>query len=181
MDRCEVLKYFENAKSFYESTVEDNIEKYRKGSCKVTILDNSGLPVAGARVKIKQKNHAFRFGANIFMLDELETNEKNLLYKERFKDVFNMATLPFYWDSVEPKKGEYRFDKDCSKYYRRPSIDLCMEFCQENGIEPREHALAYDNHFPDWLVGASVDTVKKELEKRFEMIAKRYGDKINTI
>jgi GH35 family endo-1,4-beta-xylanase len=30
-------------------------------------------------------------------------------------------------------------------------------------------------------VGASVDTVKKELEKRFEMIAKRYGDKINTI
>ena len=181
MSRQEVLRYFENAKEFFDTTVKENIEKYRKGQKRLTLVDSEGIAVENATVKIKQKSHAFRFGANLFMLEEMETEEKNRLYRQYFKNVFNMATLPFYWDSVEPRQGELRYDKDAPKYYRRPPIDLCMEFCSENFIEPREHALAYEAHFPDWLSGAGVDTVKTELENRFETIAKRYGDKINTI
>lgn len=49
------------------------------------------------------------------------------------------------------------------------------------GIEPREHALAYDHFFPDWLVGESVETCKRELERRYKEIAERYGEKIRTI
>ncbi len=181
MDRRKVLEYFERDKDFFENTVNDNIEKYRKGNASLFIKDKNGKPLENATVKITQKNHAFKFGANLFLLDELETNDKNRAYRERFKELFNMATLPFYWNSVEPIKGNLRYDKNSSKFYRRPAIDLCMEFCEENGIEPREHALAYEHHFPSWLKDASIDEIKKELERWFKEIADRYKDKIPTI
>ena len=50
-----------------------------------------------------------------------------------------MATLPFYWKDTEPEMGKTRYEKDSLKIYRRPSIDLYIEFCEENKIEPREH------------------------------------------
>ena len=181
MNRRQVLKYFEENKDFFENTIYPNIEKYRKGNMSLRITDKNGNAVSDAKIRIKQKNHDFKFGANIFMLDELETEEKNDLYKEYFKNTFNMATLPFYWDTCEPEKGLKRYDKDSVKWYRRPPIDLCMEFCKENGIEPREHALAYEHHFPKWLADASVDVVKKELEARIKEMAERYADKIPTI
>ena len=83
-------------------------------------------------------------------IDRIESFKSDLnhftnFYKDYFKSIFNMATLPFYWSSIEPKKGELRYDKNSEKYYRRPPIDLCMEYCEENKIEPREHALAYEH------------------------------------
>ena len=92
-----------------------------------------------------------------------------------------MATLPFYWDATEPEKGKTRYGKDSVPMYRRPPIDLCIEFCVKHGIEPREHALAYDNFFPKWLCDASVTEVKHALEERYKQISERYKDKIPTI
>ena len=181
MDRKKVLEYFEGNKDFFESTVNANIEKYRKGDMSICIIDKNGNKVSNAKIKIKQKKHEFKFGANLFMLDELETDEKNKLYRERFKGTFNMATLPFYWYSIEPERGVTRYNKNSPKYYRRPAIDLCMEFCEENGIEPREHALAYEHLFPKWLANASVNEVKEALEVRYKETAQKYADKIPTI
>lgn len=180
-ERRKIFELFEENKEMIDERVSSGIEKYRKGDCSVKIVDENGAPVTGATVRIKQKSHEFRFGANIFMLDELETPEKNEKYKKYFADVFNMATLPFYWDSLEPERGKPRYAKDSSKVYRRPAPDLCIEFCEKNGIEPREHALAYEAFYPKWLYDASVDEIKKELERRFAEISERYADKIPTI
>ncbi len=176
-----IMSLFEEQREFAEERIQNGIEQHRKGVAKITVTDSEGNPVHNAKVSVKQKNHAFRFGANLFMLDELETEEKNKIYKERFAELFNMATLPFYWDATEPEQGKTRYDKNSEKVYRRPPIDLCIEYCEQNGIEPREHALAYDNFFPKWLYDASVFDVKKALEKRYREIAERYKDKIPTI
>lgn len=180
-DRRKVLELFEQQKEFVDKKVSEGIETYRKGNANVTVTDQNGNPIPNARVTAVQTSHEFRFGANLFMLDELETAEKNAAYKQRFADLFNMATLPFYWDATEPEQGKTRYDKNSEKFYRRPPIDLCIEFCERHGIEPREHALAYDAFFPKWLYNASVDEVKAALEKRFSEIAERYADKIRTI
>ena len=180
-ERRKILELFEKQKEYTESRVNNGIELYRKGFGYITVKDKDGNPVKNAKVKLNQKNHEFRFGANLFMLDELETEEKNKIYKERFADVFNMATLPFYWDATEPEEGKTRYAKDAPKLYRRPAIDLCIEFCEKHGIEPREHALAYEAFFPKWLYNATVPEVKKALEKRYAEIAERYRDKIPTI
>jgi len=176
-----ILELFDKHADFYEEKVRDGIEQNRKGALKVRVVDKSGKPVAGAKLKATQISHEFRFGANLFMLDELESDEKNEKYKQYFSALFNMATLPFYWDSLEPERGKPRYEKDSPKVYRRPAPDLCIEFCEKHGIEPREHALAYEQFFPKWLYGASTDVVKKELERRYAEIAERYADKIPTI
>ena len=180
-ERRKILDLFEEQKDFWEARVASGIEQHRKGDGMIKLVDKNGKPLSGVKVKLKQKSHQFRFGANIFMLDELETEEKNEAYKKAFADVFNMATLPFYWDTLEPERGKPRYAKDSPKVYRRPAPDLCIEFCEKHGIEPREHALAYDTFFPQWLNDASDEEVKRELERRYAEISERYADKIPTI
>ena len=180
-ERRKILELFDNQKEQTEKRVSEGIEKYRKGDMQLTITDNDGNPIPNVLVKVNQIDHEFRFGANIFMLDQFETDEKNAKYKQYFCDVFNIATLPFYWSGTEPQKGHLRYDKNSTYMYRRPPIDACMEFCFKNGIEPREHALAYELHFPDWLKGLSNEQIMVELERRYQEISTRYADKINTI
>lgn len=181
INRNDIMELFDKKRNFTEEKIKAGIEENRKGYCGLNVLDSTGKPVNGVKIKAVQKTHEFRFGANLFMLDELESAEKNEKYKEYFKELFNMATLPFYWDTLEPEKGKPRYAADSPKIYRRPAIDLCIEFCEKNGIEPREHALAYEHFFPEWLKGKNSFEVKHELSRRMGEIAARYGSKIRTM
>lgn len=172
-----ILKSFRENKAYMEDRIQSGIEANRKGFAKFRVVDEQGNSVENASLKICQKTHDFKFGANIFMLDELETEEKNRLYKERFAQLFNLATLPFYWADLEPEKGKPRFEKESPKVYRRPAPDLCLEYCEENNIEPKLHCLNYDQWSPEWLP-KDVPAVKKYLDKRIAEIAERYADKI---
>ncbi len=174
--RDTALRYFDENRDFMESYVNAQIEQNRKGTVKVSVKDKDGKPVSGAKIKIKQKNHEFRYGANIFMLDELETAEKNKIYRDEFAKTFNLATIPFYWDAFEPEEGKPRFAADSEKIYRRPPSDLCVNYCLEKGIEPKCHCLNYDSFIPDWLKDADIDTHKRALEKRFRELAEHYAD-----
>lgn len=181
MDRRKIFELFDEYKNYTDERVKNGIEKNRKGDAFIKVTDKDGNPLKNVKIEVKQLNHEFKYGANIFMLDELETEEKNEKYKEYFKKAFNMATLPFYWNDLEPKQGQTRYEKNSKKIYRRPAPDLCIDFCQQNGIEPREHALAYEHFFPEWLAAADITKVKKAYEKRCAEIAERYADKIKTI
>lgn len=180
-NREQVLEFFRDDSTHWREQTDEGIERNRKGDAVLRITDAAGNPCAGVSVSAVQKSHAFRFGANLFMLDGIETPEKQEAYKTRFADLFNMATLPFYWDSTEPTEGATRYAADSPFLYRRPPIDLCLNFCAAHGIEPREHALAYDRFFPRWLYDASVERVKAAYETRCRQIAARYADKIPTI
>ncbi len=171
------LRYFDENRVFMETTVKENTERYRKGDFTVTVTDKDGKPVH-ATVRAVLKNHAFRFGANIFMLDEFAEQEKNVRYREAFKGVFNLATIPFYWSDLEPEDGKPRFAKDSPRVYRRPVPDLCVEFCEENRIEPKCHCLNYEQFTPAWLKGASADAYKARLDRRMRELAERYADRI---
>lgn len=183
IDHKSLLMPFEAQKDFVNARVHDGIEQNRKKNVTFLICDKDGKPVNGAKLRLKQKNHEFLHGANIFMLDELESAEKNETYKKKFAEVFNLATLPFYWNALEPEDGKPRFAKDSPKVYRRPAPDLCLEYCEKNGIVPKLHCLNYDLFRPDWLAEKYPTTLdqKKRLAKRFEEIAKRYADKIHGI
>lgn len=175
-DRRKVLELFHEQKEFMEKKINAGIEEYRKGYAELVLKDDSGNPVKDAKVRVKQKTHEFKYGANLFMLDELETEEKNDLYKKYFSEAFNIATLPFYWKDLEPVEGNNRFSKDSERIYRRPPLDLCIEFCKEHSIEPREHCLNYDPWIPEWLIDEPLPVIKEKLENRFKILAERYSE-----
>ena len=168
------LAKFEENKALFEGRIAEGIEQNRKGNATVRLTDPSGAPIAGARVKIKQKTHDFGFGAHLFLLDAFDTPEKNAEYRELFKKYFNLATLPFYWDGLEPEEGKPRFAKDSPAVYRRPAPDLCLEYCKENGIRPKLHCLVYDKFTPAWLPKSDMAAMEMAYEKHIREIAERY-------
>ncbi len=172
-----VLKPFIEQADYMNDRVKSGIEQNRKGWFTLKVTDAEGKAVPGARIELKQKNHEFRVGANLFLLDEMESAEKNAEYKRLFADCFNLATLPFYWKDLEPEEGKPRFAKDSPKIYRRPAPDLCLEFCEANGIEPKCHCLNYDQYTPDWVKN-EVPAVRKALYKRFSELSARYAARI---
>lgn len=171
------LKYFEEQKRYIEDRISLGIEQNRKGFAMLRVRNRDGRPIKNIRLSAVQENHEFKHGANLFMLEELETKEKNNIYKECFKEVFNLATLPFYWKDLEPEQGRPRFEKDSPRVYRRPAPDLCLEYCEENKIVPKAHCLNYMPWSPAW-VPDDIDGTKELLDKRFHELADRYGDQI---
>ena len=181
MNRREyLLKPFEDEREYMEGRVQTGIEARKADAC-VTVRLPDGTPVPDASVRVRQRKHAFFHGANLFMLEEMETPEKNAAYREAFARVFNMATLPFYWADLEPEPGKLRFTKDSPRLYRRPAPDLCLEYCDEKGVTPKLHCLNYDQWTPLWVDQKTVPEIKRLLEKRFSEIGERYADKIHCV
>lgn len=178
MGREEILCKFEEHSDYIHDRVQSGIELHRKGSAKIKVVDADKKVRKDATIEFCQKNHEFKYGANLFMLDEFECEEKNERYRELFKDAFNLATLPFYWCDLEPVEGKPRYGKNSEKIYRRPAPDLCLEYCEQYGIEPKVHCLNYDSWSPDWLKYASTYEIKKKLVKRFQELSQRYAERI---
>ena len=73
--RDNVFRLFEDRYDFVKDKIENGIEQNRKGYAHIAIKDENGKPV-DAEIEVKQKSHEFKFGANLFMLDQMETAEK---------------------------------------------------------------------------------------------------------
>ena len=95
-----------------QKRIADGIEQNRKGNCRVRVTNAVGKPLANTRVEIKQTAHAFRYGANIFMLDEFGRDDYNAEYRRIFKEYFNAVTVPFFWKDNEHEEGHHRFAKN---------------------------------------------------------------------
>lgn len=169
---------YEKNKETINSRIREGIEKNRKGNCRFQLVDDAGMPLANQKVTVHQTSHDFKVGANIFLLDELESDEANAAYRKFFKEHFNLATLPFYWNTLEPNEGSPRFAKNSEKIYRRPAPDLCLEYCRESNVTPKLHCLFYDKFAPDWMKNISEEEAKEKLEKRMREIAERYHDQM---
>ncbi len=181
MARADIaLKYFEEQRETVGARIQADIERNRKADVKINIVAREGVLPTDIVVEAEQVEHEFRFGSNIFMLDEFETPEKNAWYREKFPEINNLATLPFYWNANEPQRGQVRYDSDAPRLYRRPAIDLCMDYCAEKGIEPKAHCLNYDYMRPAWVRSMTPDEHRAALEERFAYLARRYGNKIKT-
>jgi len=177
----QMLQKFEKNRDWTEARITEGIEKNRKAWGIFTVTDRSGNPVPGVRIRYDLKRHEFLHGTHCFMLDEMETEEKNEKFKEYLAGAANHATLPFFWADLEPEPGKPRFSKDSPKRYRRPPIDLCMEFCERHNIVPRLHCLNYDQWTPSWVDPHDIPHIKYLLEKRIREIAERYGKRIHAM
>ena len=95
----------------------------------------------GSTARIEQRRHKFLFGCNIFKLNRCETPQDNTAYAKYYSELFNYATLPFYWWSYTPQKG-------------RPAdarTDEIVRWCKEHNITTKGHPLAWNYVDPRWL------------------------------
>ena len=177
-DRDGVMRLFRLMAEEIDARVEAGIELNRKGPMLFTFKDKDGKILENVHLKVTQKTHDFKYGADLFMLDEIvDSKEKNEAYKEHFAAAFNLATVPFYWQDLEPEQGRPRYAPNSPRVYRRPPTDLCVDWCEKNGIEPKCHILNYANVTPEWAKG-DIFKEKSLLEKRMRELAERYARRI---
>ena len=117
------------------------IEKHRKADATVLVLDAAGKPVPGAKVAVEQTRHAFLFGCNIFLWGKTADEKAEQTYRERFAELLNYATLPFYWPSYEPRQGKPD----------HAHTEQVARWCKEHGIATKGHPLAWNFADPLWL------------------------------
>ena len=93
-------------------TVADQIRRHRAAEATVTVVDEAGAPLADQEVVVAQRRHRFRFGGTDFDLvdlanGELDGERRAVVERsaEAFLDLFDFATLPFYWGRFEPVRG----------------------------------------------------------------------------
>ena len=126
------------------ASLDRRIQQVRTGELKVVLRGPDGQPLAGQALEYELVRHNFKFGCNIFEFDKIENPGHNRKYKEYFAGLFNLAVVPFYWRDYEPEQG------------RLPTtarLDSIIDWCQENGIEPKGHPLSWRNPhgYPNWL------------------------------
>jgi GH35 family endo-1,4-beta-xylanase len=176
-DRKAVLDLFHVRAADTDARVKAGIEMNRKGPMLFTFKDKAGKIYENVHLKVTQKAHDFKYGADLFMLDEMPSAELNAAYKARFAEAFNLATCPFYWTGLEPEQGKTRYEANAPKLYRRPPPDLCIEWCEKNGIEPKAHILNYASVTPEWAIG-DIAKEKRLLVKRFRELSERYANRV---
>lgn len=172
------FKEFDAQKSYVDARCDSDIEKFRKGDMLLVLKNKEGKPLLNETVEIHQTNHDFKYGANIFMLDEFGEAWENKAYRGFFSKHFNLATVPFYWSDLEPEKDKPRYSADSPKIYRRPAPDLCVDYCEKSGILPKLHCLFYDTFMPSWAPANDKNEMRRLYEKRFSEIASRYCGKM---
>jgi len=145
----------------------EGAEKYRKSDATVHVVDAAGRPVIDAVVHAELVDHEFLFGCNIFMFDRFKLPEQNAIYKKRFAELFNFATVGFYWRWYEPERGKPHYEE----------TDKIVAWATEHGIRLKGHPLlwACEAGIPKWSEGQPAKDVQKA---RVEEIMKRYAGKI---
>ncbi len=147
--------------------------QHRKAEKKIKIVGTDGKAIANAEVKYLQKNHKFLFGCGAF--DSLPATApdddgkteyhlgKDLPDKAIFKDrvdkwlqVFNYGTIPFYWGGFEPKEGTVMTD----------SRMRAAKFLKENNVRVKGHPLCWHTACADWLMEYDNATIlSKQLDR----------------
>ena len=147
---------------------DQRIERYRKGNAVLALTDSRGKRLEpGGHVRIQQVRHKFLFGANLFRFGKIDQPGLEAAYRERFADLMNYATAPFYWRAYEPVQGKPDYE----------STDQLIEWCRSHGIEIKGHPLAWNLNDPDWLP-SDPDAVQRLLLERVTAIVRRFSGSI---
>ena len=145
---------------------ELDIDRYRKGSFTLELVDARGNPVQ-AEVKAELRQHAFKFGTNLFGLSAMPDSELKRTAFAAAKEIFNTVVVCDYWRSPDRKEQERKRDQ--------PLEDL--RWAEANGLTPRFHAVLYND--PRWTMGRnlSAEDYWQTIEARFRYVA-QYRDRV---
>jgi len=173
----EYLKYYYEQKEAVDRRIAEDTERNRKANAVLHFTDKDGKPLTVRNLRIRQKNHSFKFGCNIFMLDQFPDEEHNRAYREKFPELFNYAIVPFYWSDYEVEEGKPRDGLNPPYVYRRPGPEQVLQYTEENGIGVKGHCLMWQHFLPTWLQEDGEKTMAC-LQRRISHIAERYGKRI---
>ncbi|GAA4421322.1 endo-1,4-beta-xylanase [Georgenia halophila] len=137
---------------------------HRRATATVTLLGGSGEPLRDRDVVVRQQQHAFGFGCIGFgLVDHANGASTDPAFDEVFADrwleLFNATTLPFYWGRFEAERG-------------RPDTERLLtaaKWFAERGITVKGHPLVWHTVCAPWLLemdNAEIERAQRERIRR---------------
>jgi endo-1,4-beta-xylanase len=153
----------ENRTSF--TALEPAIREHRTSTATVRLVQN-GAPLIHQDILVEQKKHQFLFGGTwgesttALANAELSGREKEQaeLRSERFLQLFNQATLPFYWARFEPVQGQPQTRRilNTARWY------------QDHNCIVKGHPLCWHTLTAGWLLNLSNQEILQAQVKRIQ-------------
>ncbi|MBR4824563.1 MAG: endo-1,4-beta-xylanase [Spirochaetaceae bacterium] len=156
---------------------------HRKAKAKVQIVAKDGKPAANTNVTVNQIDHEFLFGCGAFetlpytngvtvhngngsLTKKSPDGADRAVLEDRMNkwlNLFNYGTLPFYWGGFEPEEG-------------KPNTDQLMsaaKFLRSKGVAVKGHPLCWHTGCVPWLMNYDNATI---LKKQLERIRREVGN-----
>lgn len=134
-----------------------DVRRHRSAEVTVRVLVD-GRPLAGEEVVVAQAGHAFRFGCTGFDFLPLANDEAAGVEAGRLRhlaakwlELFNTATLPFYWRWFEPEPGK----PDTAR------LLAAARWFTDRGVQVKGHPLTWHTLAPPWLQQTPTDEVAR--------------------
>ena len=162
---------------------------HRQSRVTLTITTADGKPLSNADVVIEQTRHAFAFGNigfDFIPLANGETMEDPTVAEietfggadigqlghlsELWLDLFNTATLPFYWGRFEPKRG----------YPDTQRLRTTAQWFVDRGVTVKGHPLVWHTVTAPWLLDLPLDEVERVQRERIRRDVADFAGLIDT-
>jgi endo-1,4-beta-xylanase len=157
---------------------------HRFGKVSITVLDPDGQPSSDREVIVEQRAHAFSFGNigfDFIPVANEETDPPRTAFggaspdraaeiADLWFDLFNMATLPFYWGAFEPRRGH----PDTTRLHR------AAEWFVTHGCQVKGHPLVWHTLTADWLREMPTDEVETTVRARIRREVADFADVVHT-
>ncbi len=147
--------------------------EHRLGETTIIATGPDGAPLADADVTVEQVGHAFAFGNIGFELIPLANGDPQPGDEQLAHDwleVFNTATLPFYWGDFEPEPGKPNTDR----------LRRAAEWFAARGVALKGHPLAWHSVAPPWLLDLSIDEIEQAQRARIRREVRDFAGLIDT-
>lgn len=148
---------------------------HRKQQVTIRVINESGAPVSNSNVAINQTNHEFLFGCGAFDTLSINTDSSTgpinfyddkkrpdaSFYQDRvdkWTQVFNYGTLPFYWGGYEPTEGDVKFESRMN----------AAKYLVNHNAKVKGHPLCWHTACADWLMEYDNKTIMDKQLKRIE-------------
>ncbi len=159
--------------------------RHRISSTLLTLTDPDGEPLAEELVTIAQTRHAFGFGCTGFDFIGLANGEVTTTPDPNhggasaasaaelvplWLDLFDTATLPFYWRGFEPAPGR----PDTAR------LRAIAQWFADRGVRVKGHPLMWHTMAPKWLLGLDTDEVERLQRERISREVAGFAGLVDT-
>jgi endo-1,4-beta-xylanase len=169
----------------HRSPSPDPTMAHRIADATLTVRGADGRPLADTEVVVEQTRHAIAFGNIGFDFIGYANGETQAAPDSPFGgagpelgdtlsalyfDLFNTATLPFYWGGFEPVRGK----PDTARLLRT------AQWLVENGVQVKGHPLVWHTVTADWLRDLPTDEVEAVQRARIRRDVSDFAGVIDT-
>ena len=132
--------------------MKSEIIRNRMANAIITLIKPDYTPLANQEVTIAQTHHKFLFGTAAFDLIPFvnglysgQAGEQAEQRAEKLTELFNAATLPFYWTRFEQERGKPMTNE----------VEHAARWCMDHALVTKGHPLCWHTLTADWLLSMS--------------------------